>query len=91
MLVGAYKNKPKLKCVLWCSKGANGDQVDGGRGIQGLLNRLQSDIGHVSLLGGCELELLSDMDPESLTDIVPDRYVSFTKIPPGIYLCPLRW
>lgn len=55
------------------SKGANGDQVDGGRGIQGLLNRLQSDIGHVSLLGGCELELLSDMDPDSLTDIVPDR------------------
>lgn len=50
-----------------------GDETDGGRGIQGLLQRLQSDIGQVSLLGGCELELLSDMDPDSLTDIVQDR------------------
>ncbi|BES93858.1 CIDE-N domain [Nesidiocoris tenuis] len=49
------------------------DETDGGRGIQGLLHRLQSDIGQVSLLGGCELELLSDMDPDSLTDIVQDR------------------
>ncbi|KAL1138676.1 hypothetical protein AAG570_008738, partial [Ranatra chinensis] len=52
--------------------GGSGDTVDGGRGLEGLLSRLQSDIGHVSLLGGCELELLSDMDPDSLTDIVPD-------------------
>ncbi|KAF6204583.1 hypothetical protein GE061_018743 [Apolygus lucorum] len=50
-----------------------GDETDGGHGIQGLLQRLQSDIGQVSLLGGCELELLSDMDPDSLTDIVQDR------------------
>lgn len=50
------------------------DETDAsGRGLEGLLSRLQSDIGHVSLLGGCELELLSDMDPDSLTDIVPDR------------------
>ncbi|XP_014251532.1 cell death activator CIDE-A-like [Cimex lectularius] len=49
------------------------DQTDGGRGIQGLLQRLQSDIGQVSLLGGYELELLSDMDPDSLKDIVSDR------------------
>lgn len=50
------------------------DETDAsGRGLEGLLSRLQSDIGHVSVLGGCELELLSDMDPDSLTDIVPDR------------------
>uniref|UniRef100_A0A1B6DRX3 CIDE-N domain-containing protein n=1 Tax=Clastoptera arizonana TaxID=38151 RepID=A0A1B6DRX3_9HEMI len=53
-------------------KHRSGDEIDGGRGISGLLTRLHGDIGHVSLLGGCELELLSDMDPESLTDIVPD-------------------
>uniref|UniRef100_A0A1B6GC46 CIDE-N domain-containing protein n=2 Tax=Cuerna arida TaxID=1464854 RepID=A0A1B6GC46_9HEMI len=51
----------------------SGDEIDGGRGITGLLTRLRGDVGHVSLLGGCELELLSDMDPDSLTDIVPDR------------------
>lgn len=50
------------------------DETDAsGRGLEGLLSRLQSDIGHVSVLGGCELELLSDMDPDSLTDIVPDK------------------
>ncbi|XP_046670842.1 DNA fragmentation factor subunit alpha-like [Homalodisca vitripennis] len=54
-------------------RNTNGDEIDGGRGISGLLTRLRGDVGHVSLLGGCELELLSDMDPDSLTDIVPDR------------------
>lgn len=52
---------------------SNNDEVDGGRGISGLLTRLHGDVGHVSLLGGYELELLSDMDPDSLTDIIPDR------------------
>lgn len=51
----------------------SGDEIDGGRGISGLLTRLKGDVGHVSLLGGCELELLSDMDPDSLVDIIPDR------------------
>lgn len=59
----------------------NGDEVDGGRGITGLLTRLNGDLGHVSLLGGCELEMLSDMDPDSLTDIVPDRYISPLTLP----------
>ncbi|CAH0388224.1 unnamed protein product [Bemisia tabaci] len=51
----------------------NHDDVDGGRGISSLLSRLHGDISHVSLLGGPELELLTDMDPDSLTDIIPDK------------------
>ncbi|XP_075226963.1 DNA fragmentation factor subunit alpha-like [Lycorma delicatula] len=61
----------------WVQQGRNlrvpGDEVDGGRGLGRLLNRLHDDLSHVSLLGGCELELLSDMDPDSLTDIIPDK------------------
>jgi len=41
--------------------------------IEPLVSSLHSDPSHISLLGGTELETLSDMDPDSLGDIVPDR------------------
>lgn len=50
------------------------DTVDGtSHPLTELLAMLQQDIGQVSLLGGQELELLSDMDPDNLLDIIPDR------------------
>ncbi|KAJ9591877.1 hypothetical protein L9F63_001600, partial [Diploptera punctata] len=42
------------------------------RDLGGLVERLQGDLTHISMLGGKDLELLSDMDPESLADIMPD-------------------
>ncbi|KAK2588734.1 hypothetical protein KPH14_001622 [Odynerus spinipes] len=41
--------------------------------IEPLVSTLHDDPSHISLLGGNDLELLSDMDPDSLADIVPDR------------------
>lgn len=41
--------------------------------LEPLVSSLHGDPSHISLLGGNDLELLSDMDPESLADIVPDR------------------
>ncbi|XP_044739653.1 DNA fragmentation factor subunit alpha-like [Chrysoperla carnea] len=54
------------------------DQVDDINGshmeLAGLVDRLQSNVCHVSLLSSKELELLSDMDPDSLDDIQdPDK------------------
>lgn len=53
------------------------DQIDdasGGVELAGLVGKLKHNLCHVSLLGGPELELLSDMDPESIADITfPDR------------------
>lgn len=43
--------------------------------IEPLVSSLHGDPSHISLLGGNDLELLSDMDPDSLADIVPDRYI----------------
>lgn len=43
------------------------------RAIEPLVSTLHSDPTHISLLGGNDLELLSDMNPDSLADIVPDR------------------
>lgn len=43
------------------------------RNLGGLVERLQGDLTHISMLGGKDLELLSDMDPESLADIMPDK------------------
>ncbi|KYM97028.1 PREDICTED: DNA fragmentation factor subunit alpha-like [Cyphomyrmex costatus] len=42
--------------------------------IEPLVSSLHGDPSHISLLGGNDLELLSDMDPDSLADIVPDRH-----------------
>lgn len=54
------------------------DQTDDigleGKGqVANLVGRLQHNLCHISLLGGQDLELLSDMDPDSLADIVTDK------------------
>lgn len=50
------------------------DDATGGADLAGLVGKLKHNLCHVSLLGGAELELLSDMDPESIADITfPDR------------------
>ena len=41
--------------------------------IEPLVSTLHGDPSTISLLGGHDLELLSDMDPDSLADIIPDR------------------
>ncbi|XP_012280681.1 DNA fragmentation factor subunit alpha [Orussus abietinus] len=41
--------------------------------VEPLVSTLHGDPSHISLLGGNDLELLSDMDPDSLVDIMPDR------------------
>ncbi|XP_049847460.1 DNA fragmentation factor subunit alpha-like isoform X1 [Schistocerca gregaria] len=54
------------------------DETDGPRfgpkdkELSSLVDRLQGDLTHISMLGGRELELLSNMDPESLIDIFPE-------------------
>ncbi|CAG5027994.1 unnamed protein product [Parnassius apollo] len=63
-------NMPKCQVSL--------DQTDdvalGEKGqVANLVGRLQHNLCHISLLGGQDLELLSDMDPDSLADIVTDR------------------
>lgn len=63
-------NMPKCQVSL--------DQTDdisiGSKGqVVNLVDRLQHNLCHISLLGGQDLELLSDMDPDSLADIVTDR------------------
>lgn len=73
----------------------NTDQVDdakGGAELAGLVGKLKHNLCHVSLLGGAELELLSDMDPESLVDITfPDKiFLEQLKEASGRYLCEKR-
>ncbi|EFN76436.1 DNA fragmentation factor subunit alpha [Harpegnathos saltator] len=41
--------------------------------IEPLVSSLHGDPSHISLLGPHDLELLSDMDPDSLADIVSDK------------------
>ncbi|XP_031839975.1 DNA fragmentation factor subunit alpha isoform X3 [Nomia melanderi] len=54
--------------------GLRGDELRRRRPlIEPLVSSLHGDPSHISLLGGSDLELLSDMDPDSLADIVPDR------------------
>lgn len=73
----------------------NIDQVDeskGGAELAGLVGKLKHNLCHVSLLGGEELELLSDMDPESLVDITfPDKiFLEQLKEASGRYLYEKR-
>ncbi|XP_022173925.1 DNA fragmentation factor subunit alpha-like isoform X2 [Myzus persicae] len=49
------------------------DQIDGTQSLNSLIRRLQNDIGQIAFLSGCDLELLSDMDPDSLVDMAFDR------------------
>lgn len=55
-----YDNKDEVDCA------NNPDLVH-------LLGRIRNDAGQLSMLGGKELELLSDMDPDSLGDIIQDK------------------
>ncbi|XP_076251263.1 DNA fragmentation factor subunit alpha-like [Rhynchophorus ferrugineus] len=70
------------------------DEVDDSRGheLAGLVGRLKSNLCHLSLLGGPELELLSDMDPESLADLTyPDKiFLDQLKEASGRFLCEKR-
>ncbi|KAL1505196.1 hypothetical protein ABEB36_004815 [Hypothenemus hampei] len=72
------------------------DQVDdgtkGGEELAGLVGRLKTNLCHLSLLGGPELELLSDMDPESLADLTyPDKiFLDQLKEASGRFLCEKR-
>ncbi|XP_039289286.1 DNA fragmentation factor subunit alpha-like [Nilaparvata lugens] len=71
----------------------DGDRCGGGRdgAVRPLLSRIHGDVAHVSMLGGQELELLSDMDPDSLTDIIPDRsFLDQLKEASGRFLCDKR-
>lgn len=49
------------------------DEIGDKTQVANLVGRLQHNLCHISLLGGQDLELLSDMDPDSLADIVTDR------------------
>lgn len=50
--------------------------MDGSTGdLMHLLARIRNDASQISMLGGKELELLSDMDPDSLGDIIQDKLV----------------
>ncbi|XP_074030397.1 lipid transferase CIDEB [Leptinotarsa decemlineata] len=72
----------------------NIDDVDnkGERDLVNLVGKLKHNMCHVSLLGGADLELLSDMDPESLVDITfPDRiFLDQLKEVSGRYLADKR-
>lgn len=51
------------------------DEPDGDgttpRHLEKLVDRLHSDLTSITLLGGKELELLADMDPDSIADLFP--------------------
>ncbi|XP_071051004.1 DNA fragmentation factor subunit alpha-like [Onthophagus taurus] len=71
------------------------DQLDDGKSgpeLAGLVGKLKSNLCHVSLLGGPELELLSDMDPDSIVDITfPDKiFLEQLKEASGRYLSEKR-
>ncbi|ERL94534.1 DNA fragmentation factor subunit alpha [Dendroctonus ponderosae] len=70
------------------------DQVDAAKGdeLAGLVGRLKTNLCHLSLLGGPELELLSDMDPDSLADLTyPDKiFLDQLKEASGRFLCEKR-
>lgn len=60
--------------------------------LAGLVGKLKHNLCHVSLLGGPELEMLSDMDPESIVDITfPDKiFLEQLKEASGRYLSEKR-
>ncbi|KAF2898865.1 hypothetical protein ILUMI_07323 [Ignelater luminosus] len=71
------------------------DAVDDGKAspeLAGLVGKIKQNLCHVSLLGGPELELLSDMDPDSLVDITfPDKiFLEQLKEASGRYLSEKR-
>lgn len=56
------------------------------------MDKIKQNLCHVSLLGGADLELLSDMDPDSLVDITfPDKiFLEQLKEASGRYLSEKR-
>jgi len=71
------------------------DAVDDGKAspeLAGLVGKIKHNLCHVSLLGGPELEMLSDMDPDSLVDITfPDKiFLEQLKEASGRYLSEKR-
>ncbi|XP_050427886.1 DNA fragmentation factor subunit alpha-like [Adelges cooleyi] len=67
------------------------DDVDGKQSINCLIDRLKSDSGQIALLGGCDLELLADMNPEDVTDQAIDRsFVEQIKEASGRFLYEKR-
>ncbi|KAB0801772.1 hypothetical protein PPYR_03958 [Photinus pyralis] len=71
------------------------DAVDDGKAspeLAGLVGKIKQNLCHVSLLGGTELEMLSDMDPDSLVDITfPDKiFLEQLKEASGRYLSEKR-
>ncbi|KAF5307312.1 hypothetical protein FQR65_LT07028 [Abscondita terminalis] len=71
------------------------DTVDDGKTnpeLAGLVGKIKQNLCHVSLLGGPELEMLSDMDPDSLVDITfPDKiFLEQLKEASGRYLSEKR-
>lgn len=71
------------------------DELDDGKGgpeLAGLVDKIKHNLCHVSLLGGPELELLSDMDPDSFADLhFPDKvFLEQLKEASGRYLIEKR-
>ena len=57
-----------------CRKKSDKDEIDGSTAdLVHLLLRIRHDSSQITMLGGKELELLSDMDPDSLGDIIQDK------------------
>lgn len=55
------------------AEGSRGDSRRHRSPLEPLVSSLHGDPTHISLLGGHDLEMLSDMDPDSLADIIPDK------------------
>lgn len=73
----------------------NIDQTDGGKvepDLANLVGKLKHNLCHVSLLRGPDLELLSDMDPDSLDDInfLDKMFLEQLKEASGRYLSEKR-
>lgn len=73
----------------------NIDQTDGGKvepDLANLVGKLKHNLCHVSLLRGPDLELLSDMDPDSLEDInfLDKMFLEQLKEASGRYLSEKR-
>ncbi|VVC27892.1 Hypothetical protein CINCED_3A003535 [Cinara cedri] len=67
------------------------DETDSTQSLYNLIQRLQNDIGQIAFLGGCDLELLSDMDPDCLVDMSFDRsFLDEIKEASGRYLYEKR-
>lgn len=69
------------------------DDASGQRRLPSLVGQLKQNICHVSVLGGPDLELLSDMDPDSVADILfpnDKEFLETLKEASGRILCEKR-